>query len=150
MSRLGDLIRAKIRAGILPLERAEKLFAGYGEEEPCTACGAPILRGQVEWSIRKDDLVTHRFHIGCHGLWEAELGKRGLMTADRPRPQALEIVVIQVRRHAAGLCLPCLSDACKLPFDVVAAVVTELDKVLTVTAPGTCPECAEDRSLVRL
>jgi cardiolipin synthase len=48
MSRLGDMIRAKIDLGVLPLERPERLFAGCGEGEPCAACGAPILRDQLE------------------------------------------------------------------------------------------------------
>lgn len=149
MSRLGDMIRAKIDLGVLPLERPEKLFAGYGEGEPCAACGAPILRDQVEWSIRMRDRVTHRFHIGCHGLWEAELRKRRVLQGERRRAPALETVVIQARRRPEGLCLPCLSDACELPIDVVSAVVMELQEVMSLRLQGTCPVCRDDRLLIR-
>ena len=43
----------------------------------------------------------------------------------------------QVRMRPDGVCLSCLSDACKLPFDIVAAAVMELEEVVTVTAHGT-------------
>jgi hypothetical protein len=131
MSRLGDVIRAKIEAGVLPRERPEKLFAGYGRDEPCTACEAPILSTQVEWSIWMDDHPTHRFHIGCHGLWDAELRSGRVVSSE-------------------ALCLPCLSQAGKVSFDLAASILMDLEKVVKRIVQGTCPGCGESRPLIRL
>jgi hypothetical protein len=49
-----------------------------------------------------------------------------------------------------GVCLSYLSDACKLPFDIVAAAVMELEEAVKVTAHGTCPECGEGRLVAGL
>lgn len=59
MSYLGETVRAKMDAGVLPSTRPEKIFAGHGQDEPCTVCGALIRRSQVEWSVRDNDAVTH-------------------------------------------------------------------------------------------
>ena len=70
-------IRAKIGSGILPSERPDNVFAGHGDAEPCTGCEKPILPAQVAWTLRNTREVTHRFHVGCFGLWDAELCRRG-------------------------------------------------------------------------
>jgi hypothetical protein len=57
------------------------VFAGYGDDFACTGCDEPILHAQVEWTLRDNDVVTHRFHVGCFGLWDAELCRRGVRRA---------------------------------------------------------------------
>ena len=74
-------IGAKIAAGRLPTWRPDLVFAGYGDDFACTGCDEPILHAQVEWTLRDDDAVTHRFHVGCFGLWDAELCRRGVRRA---------------------------------------------------------------------
>jgi len=69
--------RAKLDAGVLTRERPEKFFAAYGADKPCTACDAAILPSEAEWSIRDEDRMTHRFHVGGYGLCEAECRSRG-------------------------------------------------------------------------
>ena len=71
-------IRAKMDSRILPRERPDKVFAGYGDAQPCTGCADPILPVQVAWTLRNSREVTHRFHVVCFGLWDAELSRRGI------------------------------------------------------------------------
>jgi hypothetical protein len=153
MPRLAEVIRAKINAGVLPREHPEKLFAGHGTDAICTACDGRILPGQVEWSIRDGDRVTHRFHIGCHGLWDAQLRKPGARVDHRvSRRTSLELVVMALRtQRPSGVCLSCLSAYTVLPLDVVASVVTQLGQTVDVgTAQRICPACGHQRELVRL
>ena len=78
---LADRIRDKIDTGVLPLVLPPKMWAGYGHDNPCDGCGEPIHPAQVEYEFRKhrgsDDLF--RLHIGCLGMWLAELRRRGLV-----------------------------------------------------------------------
>ena len=72
-----SVLRRKLDAGLLPRQRPEKTIATYGAGEPCTVCDVLIGTTQVEWRLRSREAVTHRFHIACHRLWEAECLKRG-------------------------------------------------------------------------
>jgi hypothetical protein len=72
------IVRNKMDRGGLPRQRPEKTLGSYGAGEPCTACDMPIAPEQLQWSLlwsRK--VVTHRFHVACHRLWEAECRRRG-------------------------------------------------------------------------
>ena len=144
--RLDKKINAKVDAGTLPTERPEKLFAGFGDDEACSVCDTPILRTQVQWSIGSGDDVSHRFHIGCHALWIAALRKRRLLRP--PHRSPLELVTVALRRYAAGLCRSCLSRVTMLADDTVDAVLRELGEDKP-GIPGICPNCGEDRRLVR-
>jgi hypothetical protein len=76
---LADEIRLKIDRGELPGARPPKFWAAYGNGRPCSACGEPIHPAQIRWQL--DDATVldaaFRFHIGCFGLWDAELRRRG-------------------------------------------------------------------------
>ena len=74
-------IRARLDSDVLPSERPVKIFAGYGHDKPCTGCGKSILPAQVEWTFENVQEVKHRFHVGCFGLWDAELCRRGVRRA---------------------------------------------------------------------
>ena len=76
MSTIDD-VRRKLDAGDLPTTQPEKLSRGYGVGEPCSVCGKPILTGQVQYQFNVSDGGTFRFHVGCLGMWEAELYRRG-------------------------------------------------------------------------
>jgi hypothetical protein len=150
MSRLGDAVRVKLDAGLLPYQRPEKMFGGYGHHEPCSVCDEPILPAQVEWSIGDTRTVTHRFHLGCFGLWEAEVRRRGAGNG-RPSSSLTGIVVIQIRMHAGGLCVSCLSELTNLPLDVVTATTAEVGRVVNLSGiNGECTVCGEQRPLIRL
>lgn len=70
-------IRDKMDAGILPREKPTKMYAGFGNGEPCAGCDTPILPAQVEYEFEAADGSPIRLHLGCAGLWEAERRRRG-------------------------------------------------------------------------
>jgi hypothetical protein len=146
MSSLGETVRAKIRAGALPRDRPDKIFAGHGETVPCSACDTAILPAQVEWSFRNRGAATYRFHLGCYALWEVELHKTGV-----PQSRQLETVVTALSRHSAGLCVPCLSDVTGLAPHVLAAAVGRLSQTLNVAGrEDACGVCGHKRYLVKI
>ena len=55
----------------------KKMWGGFGKRDTCDGCGEPVLTTQVEYEYVVDTDVTYRFHIGCAGLWQAELKRRG-------------------------------------------------------------------------
>jgi len=69
---LADKVRSKLRTGALPRDEPLKLWTGYGTEQKCVCCDAPILRRQVEYEPEMPDGRRFKMHIGCHGLWVAE------------------------------------------------------------------------------
>lgn len=83
IATLAETIRAKIDAEVLRCERPEKLLGSTGDGSPCAACDMPILREQVEWRLWFDGVLTHRFHVACYRLWEAECLRRGWRKASR-------------------------------------------------------------------
>jgi hypothetical protein len=78
------IIRRKLDAGLLPREPPKSLQAGRGDGSACSACDRPIRREDHEWSFWANGVVTHRFHVACHRLWEAECRTRG-WHGGRPR-----------------------------------------------------------------
>jgi len=75
---LAEIVRGKVELGVLPLETPPKLWVGIGCGETCTACEKPILPAQSEYEVEYGDgRPAIRLHIGCHGLWQAELRRRG-------------------------------------------------------------------------
>jgi len=49
---LREKARAAIRAGKLPSRRPDRTWGGPGIGEPCTICGEPIRRDQLEFEIQ--------------------------------------------------------------------------------------------------
>jgi hypothetical protein len=149
MSQVGEAICAKIDAGALPVERPDKIFAGHGENASCCVCDTEILPVQVEWSLRDGERVTHRFHLGCYGLWEAQLRKRG--APDGGRDRQLEAVTVELEAHPSGVCLSCLSDLTMLRPDAIAGAVGRLAHTVRITGrDGVCRTCGYERYLLLL
>jgi hypothetical protein len=76
-AHLGDRIRQKFDAGVLPRQHPQNIWVSYGVGDGCAACGDRLPRGHgvVEFDTAKQ---TYRLHTGCYGLWEGELIRRGL------------------------------------------------------------------------
>jgi len=70
-------IRTKLDAGELPRRLPPKLWAGFGSGLTCDGCEEPILNAQVEYQVETDGDHSHRLHMGCAALWQAELLRRG-------------------------------------------------------------------------
>jgi hypothetical protein len=78
---LAARVRYKLDAGLLPRALPEKMWAGYGHDNRCDGCGQVIQSAQVEYQFRRHPDSHHvlRLHIGCVGMWVAELRRRGLV-----------------------------------------------------------------------
>jgi hypothetical protein len=78
---LAELIRNKLDAGLLPRILPDKMLTGYGDSGPCDGCDQPIYPPQVEYkfAIHQESGRLFRLHIGCVGMWLAELRRRGLV-----------------------------------------------------------------------
>jgi hypothetical protein len=78
---LASQIRDKLDAGVLPHVLPEKMSTGYGQEYDCNGCDQPIYPALIEYQfLNSGDVI--RFHIGCMGMWLAELRRRGLTMGD--------------------------------------------------------------------
>jgi hypothetical protein len=74
-----DRIRDRLDAGLLSRVMPDKTWAGFGKGRPCHGCSEPIHPTQVEYEFKEhpDSDIGTPFHIGCAGLWQAELRRRG-------------------------------------------------------------------------
>jgi hypothetical protein len=128
VAALGDSIRAKLDAGLLPRDTPVKLWAAYGSGQPCSACEEPILARQIEYELEypEHQAPVVRFHAGCHGVWEAERVRRGLSRApkrddretskpsrhpgpERPTDVAALVAAIKSLILERPLCLSCIA-----------------------------------------
>jgi hypothetical protein len=82
--RLADQIRNKLDAGVLPRALPAKMWTGYGHANPCDGCDQPVDPVQIEYQFIEDSGDIFRFHIGCLGMWLAELRRRGLIPPSTP------------------------------------------------------------------
>jgi hypothetical protein len=78
--RWTEIVRQKIDAGLLPVERPPKIWAAFGHGGPCSGCGATITAAQTSYGF-EDAGKSYRLHLGCFGLWEAEQRRRLLATS---------------------------------------------------------------------
>jgi hypothetical protein len=70
---IASVIRAKIKAGVLPAGRALKVWIGPANgRTPCDGCEQTIVVGGLEYEIDTSDRRTVRFHRECFNLWRQE------------------------------------------------------------------------------
>jgi hypothetical protein len=74
---IAQRIRDRLDAGALLRIGPKKMWGGFGKRNTCDGCGESIRTTEVESEFKIDADVTYRFHIGCAGLWQAELKRRG-------------------------------------------------------------------------
>jgi hypothetical protein len=143
---LADEVRRRIDQGELPSARPEKLYSRYGDGSPCSACGAAVHSAQIRYLFELDD-AAYQFHIGCFGLWEAELRRRG-PAAEETVTQRLKAVL----RHIApaGQCFPCLSAKLSVPTKEIldSAQLLVLDPSIRVHQ-GACLACERWERVIR-
>jgi len=139
-------IRLRIDLGMLPSARPEKMYSRYGDGSPCSACGAAVHPAQIQYMFEVSD-TTYHFHIGCLGLWDAELRRR------RPRPvETLGRRLQAALRHSApaGYCLLCLAAKLIAPMkelrDAAQVLVVQPDVRI---GEGTCLACARSERVLQ-
>jgi hypothetical protein len=68
-------IRTRLAEGTLP-DRAEdqKIYAGYGEHQPCDCCGHPIGSADVLYEVELPSgcAAPLAMHLKCFATWMAE------------------------------------------------------------------------------
>lgn len=80
---MGDLrmqIAARIRSRELPRAGEQKLFAGFGNNETCDACGKPVGDGEVLYEVelrsQQPAPMVLSMHRSCFKLWSEESHRR--------------------------------------------------------------------------
>ena len=69
---LYEVVRAKLNAGVLPLEDPMRRRAGFGSGKQCSLCEQPIQSSHTEYELRYDNRESLQFHVVCHDLWDGE------------------------------------------------------------------------------
>jgi len=81
---LRERIVAKLDAGALSDRLPEKIRGAFGAGQACDGCDEPILPAQVEYVCELLGGRVLRLHVGCTGLWQAELLRRGAQRGHVP------------------------------------------------------------------
>jgi len=74
---LAENIRARVHQGVLPPGMPAKIQVLFGEGRACSACDHPILQAQTRYEFELSGFGTFSFHLGCFGLYTAQLRRRG-------------------------------------------------------------------------
>ena len=82
-TNIGELrthIAERINSGRLPHAVEEKIFAGYGHDEICDACGKPVRNNEVLYEVELTQKQTGSsllaMHRWCFNLWVEESHQR--------------------------------------------------------------------------
>ena len=83
-------IRARLAGGILPSrQKDQKIYAGYGEDQPCDCCGRPIGSNDVLYEIEVPGECTKSLsmHLPCFDIW---VGESRTVTSARLQPNRVK------------------------------------------------------------
>lgn len=71
-------VRRRIEEGRLPDLPVTDLYAGFGRNHLCSACGNAITPHQVEYELPdpRNESNPIVLHLHCHRLWQVECGER--------------------------------------------------------------------------
>jgi hypothetical protein len=70
------MILVKIKTGELPDDIPAKMDGGFGGGHACDACDEQISVTQAEYDFELPRGRVIRLHVGCSGVWQAEVLKR--------------------------------------------------------------------------
>ena len=68
-------IALRLDNGSLPAAGNQKIFAGYGTNQACDVCDAPVLESEVIYEVEVqvgDEMVVIALHRRCFDLWMEE------------------------------------------------------------------------------
>ena len=74
---VAENIRAKVHQGVLPPGMPYKIAVGFGDGRACSACDGPLLKARTQYEFELPGFGTFSFHLGCFGLYTAQLRRRG-------------------------------------------------------------------------
>jgi hypothetical protein len=84
-------IRARLDEGILPSRHEnQKIYAGYGEDQPCDCCGRSIGSSDVLYEIEVPSERTKSLamHLPCFDIWVGESRSPGSASLQGDRDKA--------------------------------------------------------------
>jgi hypothetical protein len=84
-------IRTRLARGILPRrQKHQKIYAGYGEDQPCDCCGRSIGRTDVLYEIEVPSECTRSLamHLACFDIWVGESRRPASARLQRDRDKA--------------------------------------------------------------
>ncbi|HEY6483410.1 MAG TPA: hypothetical protein VIY54_07770 [Steroidobacteraceae bacterium] len=66
--------RRRVADGRLPCQAPQYMWAGAGDDQPCSLCDRLIGPSQIEYELQFNSRIPalHRFHRICHEAWELE------------------------------------------------------------------------------
>jgi hypothetical protein len=79
--RLREQAREAVRSGKIPGRRQDRTWGGPGVGAPCSVCGKPVSKHEMELEIqfaRNGDasgLDKFNLHVRCFAAWEFERNK---------------------------------------------------------------------------
>jgi hypothetical protein len=82
--RWTEIVRQRIDAGLLPLDRPPKVSTAFGRGGPCSGCGATITAAQTAYEFENAG-KRYSLHLGCFGRWEVGRRRR-LSSTSRAEP----------------------------------------------------------------
>ena len=79
-------VRHRLKEGRLPPLVVDDLYAGYGRNQVCSACGEVITPEQVEYECTDPrDQSAIVLHLHCHRLWQSECASLTASASARSR-----------------------------------------------------------------
>jgi hypothetical protein len=74
--QLRVIARECIASGQLPCDPPLQMWGGYGTDQLCSLCGAPIQRDEIEYEVQaKAGSREFRFHMLCQSVWQLECAR---------------------------------------------------------------------------
>jgi len=127
-------IQDKIRSGKLPQHTLGKILGGFGGGHACDGCDEKIAGAQYEHEVPLPDGRHLRLHVGCSGLWQAEL----LKPDQTPRlPAGISALILE---HS--LCLGCIGARAGATYDAVRRALATIELTLELhREDGVCRAC---------
>jgi hypothetical protein len=111
-------------------------MAGFGAGHACDGCDEKIDRAQYEYEVSLPDGCLVRLHVGCSGLWQAELLKDGI--GREQTPAAVSTLILE---HS--LCLGCIGARVGATHDTVRQALATIETTLELHREndGLCRAC---------
>lgn len=79
------ILREKARDAVerdkMPNRQPDRLWGGPGADVPCTICGRPVAKGEMEFEVQfvrdggAPSFQVYHLHVRCYAAWELERSK---------------------------------------------------------------------------
>lgn len=96
---LRERARQRIELGLLPRERATRIWGGRGTGVTCSLCDKPILDTEPEMELEYDSPSVAgavRFHLRCQSIWDLARQTSQWLSVDEQLPPLHVLVEARV------------------------------------------------------